>query len=104
MEEFLHQLICSSSHYLHGFLHPRISSINSKAQFFFGGGGGIGVLPLNSHDSISAEHFWRNKPRKPLETTWMSQRPIPTDSLTFVMWFCEGHLPEMAWKLGLVIY
>ena len=32
MAEILHQLICSSSHYLHGFMHPRwcrISSINS---------------------------------------------------------------------------
>jgi len=33
MEEILHQLICSLSHYLPGFLHPRwcrISSINSS--------------------------------------------------------------------------
>ena len=36
MEEILHQLICSLSHYLQGFIHPRwcrISSINSMAPF-----------------------------------------------------------------------
>ena len=34
MEEILHQLICSLSHYLQGFIHPRwcrISSINSMS-------------------------------------------------------------------------
>ena len=45
MEEILHQLICSLSHYLQGFIHPRwcrIFSINSifaqeilKSHFFF---------------------------------------------------------------------
>ena len=36
MEEILHQLIGSSSHYLHGFMHPRwcrISSINNINSF-----------------------------------------------------------------------
>jgi len=36
MEEILHQLIGSLSHYLQGFIHPRwcrISSINSSISF-----------------------------------------------------------------------
>ena len=40
MEEILHQLICSLSHYLQGFMYPRwcrISSINSRTLIFFGG-------------------------------------------------------------------
>ena len=38
MEEILHQLIGSLSHYLQGFIHPRwcrISSINSRKMFLF---------------------------------------------------------------------
>ena len=35
MEEILHELICSLSHYLQGFIHPRwcrISAINSRGM------------------------------------------------------------------------
>ena len=37
MEEILHQLICSLSHYSQGFIHPRwckISAIKSMSSFF----------------------------------------------------------------------
>ena len=49
MEEILHQLIGSLSHYLQGFLHPRwcrISSINSRSVF-------QRELPLDSFEQLS---------------------------------------------------
>ena len=100
MEEILHQLICSFSHYLQGFIHPRwrrISSINSRMWL---------SKDETSQDVIVTGCWWffpntfTDLPQNtPSCNTFVSKTPISKASL-HILWISLQSMKNKIYKMG----